>query len=249
MTGTREWDASTYGGLRLPHDRWGRRTLLRLPLAGDETVLELGCGTGRDATLLLDAVPRGRLVAVDGSAAMIEAARARNAGAVAGGRLAALVHDLTAPLPLPDASVDAVFSVATLHWIDDHAFVFGELARVLRPGGRIALEYGGQGNIAQVDDALRALGVAPDGHRFATPEEEAGALRRAGFTEVAAALRREEPYRAGDELETFLRTIILRGYLASLPESERDGFVRSVAERLPDGAVTYVRMEVAARRP
>ncbi len=245
----REWDASTYGTLTLPHERWGRRTLGRLAPVGDEVVLELGSGTGRDAALLLAALPAGRLIAVDGSAAMVEATRAANADAVAAGRLTAFVHDLATPLPLPAGSVDAVFSVATLHWLDDHGFVFGELARVLRPGGRIVLEYGGAGNIAEVDEALRAIGVEPGGHRFATPAQEVPLLRAAGFVDIEAALRREEPFRPGRDLDTILRTIILRGYLQTLPERERDAFVRTVADRLPGGAVTYMRMEVSARQP
>jgi trans-aconitate 2-methyltransferase len=68
-----EWDARAYDQLPLPHQRWGRATIRRLRLAGGETVLELGCGTGRDVELLLDALPAGRVVAVDGSAPMLAA--------------------------------------------------------------------------------------------------------------------------------------------------------------------------------
>jgi trans-aconitate 2-methyltransferase len=41
-----EWDARTYDSLDLPHKRWGRGVLERLHLRGEETVLELGCGSG-----------------------------------------------------------------------------------------------------------------------------------------------------------------------------------------------------------
>jgi trans-aconitate 2-methyltransferase len=68
----REWDAASYDPLPLPHERWGQRLLATLPLAGDETVLDVGAGTGRDTAALLDRLPRGRVVAVDGSAAMLE---------------------------------------------------------------------------------------------------------------------------------------------------------------------------------
>jgi trans-aconitate 2-methyltransferase len=72
-----EWDAHAYDQLPLPHQRWGREAVRRLQLAGDETVMELGCGTGRDAELLLDALPNGRVVAVDGSAQMLAQLRHR----------------------------------------------------------------------------------------------------------------------------------------------------------------------------
>lgn len=45
----REWDAAGYDALPLPHERWGRRLLDTLPLTGDETVLDVGAGTGRPA--------------------------------------------------------------------------------------------------------------------------------------------------------------------------------------------------------
>jgi hypothetical protein len=55
----REWDAASYDTLPLPHEQWGQRLLATLPLAGDETVLDVGAGTGRDTAALLDRLPRG----------------------------------------------------------------------------------------------------------------------------------------------------------------------------------------------
>lgn len=61
-----EWDARVYDALPLPHKRWGAAAIERLALTGDETVIDLGCGTGRDAEQLLKVLPNGRVVAVDG---------------------------------------------------------------------------------------------------------------------------------------------------------------------------------------
>lgn len=44
-----EWDARTYDTLPLPHEHWGARAIAQLRLNGNETILDLGCGTGRDA--------------------------------------------------------------------------------------------------------------------------------------------------------------------------------------------------------
>jgi trans-aconitate 2-methyltransferase len=234
----------------MPHVEWGRRTLARLPLDGSETVLELGCGAGRDTEALLGRLPSGRVIALDGSAAMIEHTRRRCGGADgrAGGRLEMLQADLRAPLALEDASVDAVFSVATLHWVPDHPAVFAELARVLRPGGRLVLDYGGPGNVAEVTAALADLGRAYDEVAFPSQEQEEAALTAAGFADVDVVVRREEPFHLGGHLPRYLETICLGRQLAGLSDDERRELVAAVAERLPDDAIRYVRTEVTARR-
>lgn len=97
-----EWDATGYDALPLPHVEWGRRTLVRLPLRGDETVLELGCGTGRDTEALLAALPHGRVIALDGSAQMVTRTQERCSDA--GERMQTMQADLRHPLELADDS-------------------------------------------------------------------------------------------------------------------------------------------------
>ncbi|MDH5244598.1 MAG: class I SAM-dependent methyltransferase, partial [Chloroflexota bacterium] len=107
----RDWDARTYDRVADPMTRWGTTVLDRLPLAGDETVLDAGCGSGRVTELLAERLERGRVVALDGSPAMVEAARRRLARF--GDRVTFLVADLGAPLPIESGSLDAVLSTAT----------------------------------------------------------------------------------------------------------------------------------------
>lgn len=71
-TTPREWDARTYDRVAGPQTRWGSAVLQRLALDGDETVLDAGCGSGRVTELLAARLPRGRVIALDGSGAMIE---------------------------------------------------------------------------------------------------------------------------------------------------------------------------------
>src|SRR4051812_48338933 len=176
----REWDARTYDTLPLPHLRWGRRTLDRLTLAGDETVLEAGCGTRRDTEALLGALPRGRVVAVDGSARMLERLRERLAGRL--DRVEVIQAALTEPLPIAEPA-DAAFSVATFHWIDDHDALFANIARVLRPGARFVADCGGRGNIAQVREALaKGTGEEPEPGNFAGTEGKRRRPPTGGFT-------------------------------------------------------------------
>ena len=63
----RDWDAATYQRLSAPIEAMGRDVLWRLRLDGDETVLDAGCGTGRVTAVLAERLPRGSVIAVDGS--------------------------------------------------------------------------------------------------------------------------------------------------------------------------------------
>ncbi|SDQ70102.1 trans-aconitate 2-methyltransferase [Quadrisphaera sp. DSM 44207] len=248
--GPREWDAAAYDALPLPHERWGRQLLETLPLCGDERVLDVGAGTGRDTEALLQRLPRGHVIAVDGSAAMLDRLRQRLA-AVGPERLSVLHADLREPLALA-APVDAVFSVATLHWLPEHAALFTSLAAVLRPGGLLRAEWGGAGDLAGVDAALTALDLPPvsGALTFAGADRSAQRLTAAGFVDVRVDLV-PDPVRLqpGAQLEAFLATVVLGAVLDPLPQAQRSEVVRAVAARLPEPVVDYVRLRAAARAP
>ena len=70
----RDWDAATYQRVSVPHEEWARSILDRLGLAGDERVLDAGCGSGRVTSMLIERLPAGRVIAVDGSPSMVEQA-------------------------------------------------------------------------------------------------------------------------------------------------------------------------------
>ena len=108
------------------------------PLRPGETVLDVGSGSGTDLLLAARRVgPRGRAIGVDMTDEMIATCRE-------GARTAALAHvevrkgDLH-DLPVEDASVDVVMSNGVLNLAHDKPRAFGEIVRVLRPGGRLQL--------------------------------------------------------------------------------------------------------------
>ena len=72
---TRDWDATTYQRVALPHEEWARAVLDRLGLEGGETVLDAGCGSGRTTAIVIERLPDGRVIAVDGSPSMVEKVR------------------------------------------------------------------------------------------------------------------------------------------------------------------------------
>ena len=249
-TPVRDWDAATYDRISAPQQRWAAEQLDRLELAGDEAVLDAGCGSGRVTLELCARVPRGTVYAVDAAPSMV--AHARQA---LGDRATALCQDI-AELDLPEP-VDLIFSNATFHWVLDHDALFAALHRNLKPGGRLVAQCGGRGNIESVRAAAeRAIAREPFATHFsgwprpwtyAGAEETAERLRRAGFAEIETWLQ-ERPTPMPDG-RRFLETVCLVRHLDPLPPQLRGPFVDAVSEQLADPLVLdYVRLNMRARR-
>jgi trans-aconitate 2-methyltransferase len=247
----RDWDAATYDRVSEPQVAWARGVLERLAPRGDETVLDAGCGSGRVTGMLLERLPRGRVIAVDSSPSMVEHART-----ALDGRATVLCSDLT-ELEL-DERVDAVFSNAVFHWIADHDRLFARLHAALGPGGRLVAQCGGKGNVRRFHAAAREAADEPPfaeflagwsgPWNFASGEETAECLDRAGFADVHAWL---EPSPVRPQWPTgYLRTVCLGYHVERLPEHLRDRYVEAVERRLGHEVVLdYVRLNMEARRP
>ena len=249
MNEVRSWSGADYDRLSSPMEAMGREVLERLPLSGGETVIDAGCGSGRVTEALVARLPSGRVIGVDQSASMIDAARER-----LGDRAELHVADLaTFDLGL---QADAILSTATFHWIADHDALFARLRAHLRPGGLLVAQCGGQGNIASVHAAARqAMVVEPfapsfEGWRgpwnFAAPDETEARLRAAGFAQARAWLQ-ERPV-TPDEPHAYLTEINLGAHLGRLPEELRPRFVDAVEQRLggPPVTIDYVRLNIDA---
>jgi trans-aconitate 2-methyltransferase len=244
---TADWDARTYDRVADPMHRWGLEVLERLPLKGHERVLDAGCGSGRVTEALAERLPEGRVVALDASPAMLAEARRRLARF--GDRIEYIQADLGLPLPL-DGQVDAILSTATFHWVPDHDAMFRNLAAVIRPGGRLAAQCGGVGNIEGIRRIARSIGDGFDAPRnFATPLATVARLEAAGFRDPEVWLTdvptRFEP---GEPLESYLEAVCLREHVARLPVAERAAFIKAVTSRLPEPVIDYVRLNILAVR-
>ena len=247
---TRDWDASGYDRVSAPQVEWALKVLERLPLRGDETVLDAGCGSGRVTQLLLEQLPRGHVVAVDSAPSMVEHARE----ALDPERATVFQASLT-ELVL-DEPVDAAFSNAVFHWIGDHDALFQRLHAALRPGGRLVAQCGGEGNVERFHQAARAVAsldpYAPylaDWHgpwHFAGAEDTAARLERAGFTNVETWL---EPYPVTPaDPSAFVRVVCLGPPLQRLPEQLHDSYLEAVCER-SGPELDYVRLNIDAKTP
>lgn len=248
-TGAREWDAETYDRVSDPQFEWGLEVLGRLELRGDETVLDAGCGSGRVTAKLIERLPRGRVIAVDGSQAMVDKAR-EALGDSAEVRLADL-----AELRLAEP-VDVIFSTAVFHWLPDHENLFRRLHAVLVPGGRLLAQCGGKGNVAALAEAIGTIASddrfashfegMPMMWNFSGPEETERRLSEAGFSQPSCWLE-DKPLTPSYPIE-FLATVTLGPHLARLPEELRDEFTEVVAAKLGEPmTLDYVRLNIDAR--
>lgn len=258
----KEWNADSYHRVSAPQTEWGRRVLSRLPLLGDERVIDAGCGTGRLTGELMQMLPRGRLIAIDRSWNMLVTARA-NLRPEYGDRVAYVRVEL--PRMPFNAWADVVFSTATFHWVRDHDALFAEVLHALRPGGLLFAQCGGGPNLAQAhalaEDVMRLGPFEPYFQQwkgiweFASAETAAARLRRAGFAAVETSLE-QAPTTLVDEASyrEFVTTVIYNPHLALLPDGAlRDRFIDEITIRAsrqdPPYTLDYWRLNLEGRRP
>jgi arsenite methyltransferase len=112
--------------------------LRRAHLAPGEVVLDIGCGAGIDTLLAAIAVgPKGQAIGLDMTPEMVD--RARHHAELSGLDNVKIVHGLAEAIPLEDESVDVVISNGVLNLCNRKSRVIAEIARVLRPGGRVSI--------------------------------------------------------------------------------------------------------------
>lgn len=248
MPEIRQWDGRSYDRISGPMQTLGQAVLDRLPLEGDEAVLDAGCGSGRITETLIARLPRGRAIGVDMSESMVAAARAR-LGPDADIRRADLLE-----LEL-DEPVDAILSTATFHWIADHDLLFRRLHAALRPGGRLSAQCGGEGNITKLRGRAGVVierepyaALFRDWRppwNYANPADTEARLLAAGFAaaECWLAPAPTEP----EHPREFLATIVLGPHVQHLPETLREPFMDEVMAELGEPVVVdYVRLNIDA---
>jgi demethylmenaquinone methyltransferase/2-methoxy-6-polyprenyl-1,4-benzoquinol methylase len=119
--------------------RWRRALVDAINPQPGQRILDVATGTGMVALALINREPECEIVGVDQSPDMLGVARAR----LDGNRAITLVSGEAEHLPFPDAGFDALSFTYLLRYVDDPAATMRELARVVKPGGRIGmLEFG-----------------------------------------------------------------------------------------------------------
>lgn len=247
---TRDWDGEAYERISAPQEQWARVVLDRLPLAGDERVLDAGCGSGRVTRLLVKRLPRGRVIGVDGAPGMIAQARKTL------GQSATLITSDLVEMRL-DEPVDAAFSNAVFHWVPDHDALFRRLHQSMKPGAPLVAQCGGKGNVERFHTVARAVAEREPYRQylagwagpwnFATPEATRSRLERAGFEDVETWI--EDAPAHPPEPAIYVQVVCLGHHLAALPKGLRDSYAGDVFKACEQPLeLDYVRLNIVARR-
>lgn len=148
-----------------------------------EHILDLGCGDGALTSKLVDA--GAVVIGVDTSEDLLRAARDRGLE----------VRNMDGHHLTFDATFDAVFSNAALHWMRQPLDVIAGVKRALKPGGRFVAEFGGHGNVSAIVTAMRSAARAFDGDEslagpwfYPTADDYAQMLTQSGFNVRRAGL-------------------------------------------------------------
>ena len=253
-----DWNAAAYDEISDPQFAWGMAVLETVELAGNERVLDAGCGSGRLTAELLRRLPAGEVVALDSSPQMLEQARRR---LETFGSRVEFVHASLQDFKL-DRIMDGIFSNAVFHWVPGHEEMFRCLHGALVPGGWLVAQFGGVGNLERTHRRADEVAVQPPFREhlqemeYGPHYEDVASTRRrmeaAGFRVSQAGLHTvEAPFERRERYQTFLRTVVLRQPLAKLPEELQSAFLDEISSRTlqEEGGyvLDYVRLTVRAR--
>lgn len=216
------WDAELYEGRFSSVWNLGADLIALLDPQPGEEILDVGCGPGQ---LTERIAARGASVTgLDSAPAMVAQARINYP------KLRFLLADATSfELAAP---VDAVFSNAVLHWVNQPSLAIERIHAALRPGGRFVGEFGARNNTTAIMAAIHAeLGEVGSPWYFPSAGAYATLLERQGFRVTHVFdFDRLTPLEGEHGLEDWLR-MFCGFHLRGVPERERDGVIRRIAER------------------
>lgn len=219
------WDSDQYDHSHAFVYKFGEALIELLDPESGERILDLGCGTGHLTAEI--AAAGADVVGLDQSSEMLDEARSSYPS----------IHFVQADARdfSFDVSFDAIFSNATLHWIQEQDSVLKSVCSVLQPDGRFVVEFGAQGNVQALIEAVQAE-IAERGFEsnvkwyFPSIAEYATTLEQHGF-EVQYAMVFDRPTELDGGLVSWVN-MFGDHLLAEVPDSERDAVIAGVESRL-----------------
>ncbi|MEO8780175.1 MAG: malonyl-ACP O-methyltransferase BioC [Rhodanobacter sp.] len=166
-----------------------------------QRVLDVGAGTGRGSALLKRRYPKAEVIAVDLALPMLHVAKRHSGWRKRFARVCAEASTL----PLPDHSIDVLYSNLCFQWVDDLAVLFGECMRVLRPGGLMVFSSYGPDTLMELRAAWAQADQQPHVGRFLDMHDVGDAMLASGLRDPVLdvfryTLNYSEPRKLLDDL-------------------------------------------------
>jgi ubiquinone/menaquinone biosynthesis C-methylase UbiE len=172
----------------MAHDTWAqnKRAIQALSITEIDRVLDIGCGPGRSIGAIAALAPKGQVVGIDPSELMVEIAAHRSRSLIKKGR-AQIAIASASRLPFEDESFDKALCVHVVYFWNDLGAAFHEIARVLKPGGRLALLF-------RTNADKKAVSAFPaEVYHFPALTDVIAAIQEAGFAVEKKDEFRREP--------------------------------------------------------
>lgn len=259
-----QWDAEDYQKSSGAQQKWAREIIEKLHLKGDEIILDIGCGDGKNTAEISSYLENGSILGIDSSKEMIELAR-KSFPQNEYPKLDFQIKDFR-ELDFVN-EFDLIFSNAALHWVKNQLPVLKSIQRSLKPGGYLLIQQGGQGNgkeiLDEADQLIKEVRWKPYFKDFKfpfgffSPDEYRGWVEQADLQPIRLELlKRVMTYEDLEGFKGWIRTTWLP-YTHRVPENLQDEFVDAIAHRYLENYPNWendginldmIRLEVEAKK-
>lgn len=259
------WNPQDYAQNSAGQLKWAQELRTHIHLQGHEAILDVGCGDGKITADFAHHVPKGTVTGIDSSPEMT--AYATQTYPIADFPNLTFTCIDARQIPFTNA-FDLIFSNSVLQWVDDHLAVLKGASAALRPGGKLVISCGGQGNAEQILGAVFEVAKRDrwrpyftpliNPYFFRSPEEYRPWLAVAGLqVERLELVPKDMTHPGKTGLAGWLRTTWMP-FTERVPVAKREQFITDVVDtyvtQFPLDAqgqvhVPMVRLEVIARKP
>lgn len=261
-----DWDPELYNRFRRYRAEPVAHILSRLKLGERERIIDLGCGSGENTIELARRSPHGSARGIDGSPAMIEAARKILDAEPTALRERVSFELLDVPAFHDDRSCTVVFSNATFQWIPDQRALFAACFNALEPGGRIVVQIPANeteaakvevGRMAREEPWRAILSGRDRAFVEQPPEFYAALMAELGYHEIDCYhLTFHHQMDRPADVVNWYRSTGLRPFLDAIPKERHEEFLGALTARLntaygTSGPMTFdfKRLFMWGRRP